>query len=104
VFVNLIDNAVKYTPDGGTIRIWTYPTLEDKLMVGITDSGAGIPEEDIPFVFDRFYKVDTSHSGRTGTGLGLAIVKQILEKHDTQITVHSIQGRGTTFSFSMHRL
>ncbi len=101
VFVNLIDNAVKYSPEGGTIRIWTYPTLNDRIMIGVTDTGNGIPQEDIPHIFDRFYKVDTSHSGKTGTGLGLAIVKQILEKHDTEISVHSIQGRGTTFSFTL---
>lgn len=104
VFINLIDNAIKYTPEGGSIRVWTYPTLGDRLMVGVTDTGYGIPQEDIPYIFDRFYKVDTSHSQKTGTGLGLAIVKQIVEKHESTISVHSFPGRGTTFSFSLKRM
>ena len=104
VLINLIDNAIKYSPEGGKIRIFTYPTLENKLMIGISDTGYGIPQEDVPFIFDRFYKVDTSHTGHMGTGLGLAIVKQILEKHNSSISVHSIPGRGSTFSFQLDRI
>jgi len=98
VLVNLVDNAVKYTAEG-RIRIWTYPTLQGKVVVGVADTGPGIAEADLPYIFDRFYKVDTSHTGVRGTGLGLAIVKSILEQHGSAIRVHSVAGRGTTFWF-----
>ncbi len=102
VLVNLIDNAIKFTPEGGHIRIWTHNS-QDKVLVSISDSGAGISEADLPFIFDRFYKVDKSHTDKKGTGLGLAIVKSILEQHGETIQVNSKLGSGTTFAFTLKR-
>lgn len=98
VIVNLIDNAIKFTPPHGTISIWTHQT-NDSVMVGVGDTGAGIPEEDLPYIFERFYKSDKSHTEKTGTGLGLSIVKRILDQHGKTITVHSALGKGTKFVF-----
>ena len=100
--VNLLDNAIKFTPEGGQIRIWTHNS-QDKVLVSISDSGSGISEADLPFIFDRFYKVDKAHTDKKGTGLGLAIVKSILEQHGETIQVNSKLGAGTTFAFTLKR-
>lgn len=102
VLVNLLDNAIKFTPEGGQIRIWTHNS-QDKVLVSISDSGSGISEADLPFIFDRFYKVDKAHTDKKGTGLGLAIVKSILEQHGETIQVNSKLGAGTTFAFTLKR-
>jgi signal transduction histidine kinase len=102
VVINLLDNAVKYTNQGGSIRVWTHGAT-DKMLVGITDNGPGIPEEDQPYVWERFYKVDKAHSGKKGTGLGLSIVKKIIEQHGERITLQSQPGSGAVFVFSLKK-
>jgi two-component system sensor histidine kinase ResE len=100
VLTNLIDNAMRHTPDGGnvTLRI----SGDDALILQVSDTGSGIPKEDLPFVFERFYKADKARTrGRAGTGLGLAIAKNIVVAHGGQISVQSKLGEGTTFTISL---
>lgn len=98
VMTNLVDNAIRHTGDGGTITIHAK-LINDGVKLDVKDSGHGIPEEDLPFVFERFYKADKARTrGRAGTGLGLAIVKNIIEAHQGTISVHSKENEGTTFS------
>ena len=101
VFLNLLDNAVKYTPDGGSIKVSI--SLSDKLVqVDIADTGIGIPEKDLSRIFERFYRVDKARSRELGgTGLGLSIVKHIVLAHSGQVWVKSEQGLGSTFSFTI---
>ena len=103
VLTNLVDNAIRHTENGGQITILV--NLSDLGMkVDVKDSGRGIPEEDLPFVFERFYKADKARTrGRAGTGLGLAIVKNIVEAHNGHISVHSKWTEGTTFSLFIPR-
>ena len=97
VCYNIIENAIKYTPDGGTITVSLQKVGRDAVLE-ISDTGVGIPEEDVPHVFDRFYRVDKARSRDTGgTGLGLSIVQQIIRLHAGSVTVQSEQGKGTTF-------
>jgi signal transduction histidine kinase len=98
---NLIDNALRYTPPGGTVRI--VPSNEgDAVSVSVIDTGYGIPPEDLPHIFERFYRVEKSRApDKGGTGLGLAITKKILELHGSTLNVQSIVDRGTTFSFNL---
>ncbi|WP_461180676.1 ATP-binding protein [Virgibacillus kimchii] len=101
VFTNLIDNAIRHTDENGSVNI-TVINNTHEFHVHITDSGSGIPEEDLPFVFERFYKADksrTRNKEKKGTGLGLAIAKNIMEAHGGTITVKSKLNEGTTFSF-----
>ncbi|WLR43778.1 ATP-binding protein [Bacillus carboniphilus] len=99
VLTNLIDNAFRHTSDGGEIKI-NVKSHQGGLKFDISDTGVGIKEEDLPFVFERFYKADKARTrGRSGTGLGLAIVKNIVEAHEGTISVHSKEKEGTTFSF-----
>lgn len=103
VLTNLIDNAIKHTSDGGEVNVNVERTA-DALKVSINDSGSGIPEEDIPFVFDRFYKADksrTRNKSKEGTGLGLAIAKNIVDAHNGTISAKSKINQGTTFSLSI---
>lgn len=98
VMTNLVDNAIRYTSVSGSVTIRLEETLNG-FKLEIEDSGAGIPEEDLPFVFERFYKADKARTrGRAGTGLGLAIVKNIVEAHKGRVSAHSKIGEGTTFS------
>lgn len=100
VLTNLIDNAMRHTPAGGTVTISVKG--DNPLKLEISDTGSGIPQEDLPFVFERFYKADKARTrGRAGTGLGLAIAKNIIESHEGTITVHSKLGEGTTFTISL---
>jgi two-component system, OmpR family, sensor histidine kinase ResE len=103
VLTNLIDNAIRHTPKGGSVKLSV--TSEDKgIMIRVKDSGSGIPEEDLPFVFERFYKADKARTrGRAGTGLGLAIAKNIIDAHHGHISAQSKLGQGTTFSFLLPR-
>ncbi|MBP3656374.1 MAG: HAMP domain-containing protein [Clostridia bacterium] len=97
VCYNIIENAIKYTPDGGRITVRLRRTGRDAVLE-IADTGVGIPEEDLPHVFDRFYRVDKARSRDTGgTGLGLSIVQQIIRLHAGSVTVQSERGKGTTF-------
>ncbi|MCF6137619.1 ATP-binding protein [Pseudalkalibacillus berkeleyi] len=103
VMTNLVDNAIRHTDKGGKV----YVNVVDQsggMLVEVTDTGSGIPKEDLPFVFERFYKADKARTrGRSGTGLGLAIVKNIVDAHDGKISVHSKVNEGTTFSFFIPR-
>jgi PAS domain S-box-containing protein len=102
VLSNLIDNGIKYNKPSGSIVI-TADIVDDKVMVHVKDTGVGIPTEAMPHIFKKFYRTSTSAltSGRKGTGLGLFISKQIVELHGGQISVNSVPGEGTTFSFSL---
>lgn len=99
VLINLIDNAVSYTPPGGEVRI-NAGIEENELKVDIHDNGIGIPPESLSRVFERFYRVDKARSREQGgTGLGLSIVKHIIDAHDGSVQVESKVGHGSTFSF-----
>jgi len=100
VLVNLIDNAIKFTPKDGVITLWSYE-CDGKALVGVNDTGNGIPREDLPFIFERFYKSDKSHTEQKGTGLGLSIVKKIIEEHGHTIAVNSTESLGASFTFSL---
>lgn len=99
VLTNLIDNAIRHTDRNGMVKI-IVERSGDGVTIHVRDSGSGIPEEDLPFVFERFYKADKARTrGRSGTGLGLAIAKNIVEAHKGMISVHSKLHEGTTFTF-----
>jgi len=103
VIVNLLSNAVKYTPAGGSVKIETEVDENAALVrVSITDTGVGIPEDDIKYVFDKFYRVGANKKQAEGTGLGLNLVKQIIEKvHNGRVFVKSKVGVGSTFGFEL---
>lgn len=101
VFVNLLDNAIKYNREGGAITVTAQPDGK-WLRVSVTDTGIGIPDDDLPRIFERFYRVDKARSRELGgTGLGLAIVKHIIESHGGTLTVTSRLGEGSTFTFTL---
>jgi two-component system phosphate regulon sensor histidine kinase PhoR len=103
VFVNLIINAIKYGTEGGQIEVRFFD-MDKNVLVEVADDGLGIPQEDIPRIFERFYRVDKSRSREAGgTGLGLAIVKHILESHKQSISVRSSENAGSTFSFTLKK-
>jgi two-component system, OmpR family, phosphate regulon sensor histidine kinase PhoR len=103
VMINLISNAITYTPQGGSIQV-SIETKTDRYTVHVKDTGIGIPPADIPRLFERFYRVDKTRSRRSGgTGLGLAIVKHIIEGHGGTVHVESEVGKGSDFSFSIPR-
>ncbi len=104
VLRNIIDNAIKYTPENCKLRIATY-AMRREIYVRIQDSGPGIPEADVPHVFDRFYKVEKAHTPtkQSGTGLGLSIVKRIIDQHNQTITLKSAKGKGCIFTFTLKR-
>ncbi|HET7658546.1 MAG TPA: ATP-binding protein [Bacillales bacterium] len=103
VLTNLIDNAIRHTQEEGTVSV-SVKTTTAGMKVNVQDTGSGIPEEDLPFVFERFYKADKARTrGRSGTGLGLAIAKNLVEAHEGNISVHSEGEKGTTFSFTIPR-
>lgn len=99
VIENLIENAMRHTPPGGAIRL-TFGTQNSDVSVRISDTGCGIPDEDLPFIFDRFYQRKKAPKDKAGySGLGLAITKRILELHNRNIRVKSSPQKGTQFSF-----
>ena len=101
VITNLLDNAVKFCNDSGSIKVWTYKT-NGKLNISISNTGRTIPEEDLEYIFDRFFKVDKAHNRKIpGTGIGLSIVKEIINRHDEKIWVNSKAGVGTVFTFTL---
>jgi two-component system, OmpR family, sensor histidine kinase ResE len=103
VLTNLIDNAIRHTNKQGSVMLNSI-SQENGILFEISDSGSGIPEEDLPFVFERFYKADKARTrGRSGTGLGLAIAKNIVDAHQGEISVHSKINEGTTFTFFLPR-
>ena len=99
VLVNLIHNAIKFTPSGGRISI-SAKAKDNDIMVSVADTGIGIPPDDLPRIFERFYKADKSRTGG-GTGLGLAIAKHIVEAHDGRIWAESVEGKGSNFNFTL---
>ena len=98
---NLIYNAVKYTPEGGHVTVKAYENSEN-IVVSVKDNGIGIPQEELPRVFDEFYRASNARAcEKDGTGLGLSIAKQIVESHGGQMRVQSQLGQGTTISFTL---
>lgn len=98
VFVNLIDNALRFTPEGGSVTV-TLDVDDGYAVIAVADTGMGIPYKDLPYVFERFYVADPSRTrGVSGAGLGLSIVKQIVEAHRGRVDVESTLGSGTTFT------
>jgi PAS domain S-box-containing protein len=96
IFTNLFDNALRYTPENGRIRV-AARNAKDELVLSVADTGSGIPSEHLPRIFERFYRVDASRSRQEGgTGLGLAIVKHLVEAHGGRVEAESELGRGTT--------
>ncbi len=100
VLVNLLHNAVKFSPDGGEVVVRVETTAED-VIVSVEDHGIGIPKADQARVFERFYKADKARRRGGGTGLGLAIARHVVEAHGGRIRVESEEGRGSTFSFAL---
>jgi two-component system phosphate regulon sensor histidine kinase PhoR len=102
LFINLVDNALKYTPSGGeiTLQARLLPAQNGgmaQIEIAVTDTGAGIPEKDLPRLTERFYRVDRARSRDLGgTGLGLAIVKHIVQAHKGDLKIESVLNRGTT--------
>jgi heavy metal sensor kinase len=104
LFRNLLDNATKYTAPGGSVRLTTR-VLERQVEIAVQDNGCGIPPESLPFIFDRFYRVDASRNPEVkGTGLGLAICRSVVEAHGGTIDVESRYGVGTTFRVRLQRI
>ena len=104
VFLNLIDNAIKYNRPNGEISIKAHET-NGFVKVDITDTGIGIPNKDLPRIFERFYRVDKARSRELGgTGLGLSIVKHIVQSHNGEVSVQSAEGQGSTFSFTIPKV
>ncbi len=99
MLINLIENGIKYGIPGGYVRL-TAKNINDSMLITIEDNGIGISKEDLPNIFDRFYRADKSRD-RSGTGLGLSIVKWIVDEHNGKITVSSEPGIGTTFSITI---
>ncbi|QQF64265.1 PAS domain-containing protein [Bacillus mojavensis] len=103
VFLNLVNNALTYTPEKGSVAINVKPG-ETEIQIEVSDTGIGIQKEEIPRIFERFYRVDKDRSRNSGgTGLGLAIVKHLIEAHEGKIDVTSEPGRGTVFTVTLKR-
>ncbi|MCK5083158.1 MAG: ATP-binding protein, partial [Candidatus Omnitrophica bacterium] len=101
VLLNLIDNGIKYSQEKGSVTI-SSQEKDSFICINISDTGIGIPEEDIERIFERFYRVDKARSRQLGsTGLGLAIVKHIIQAHGGEVSVQSQLGKGSTFSFTL---
>ena len=104
VIVNLVINSIRYGKEGGLTRVH-FRDMLDKILVEVEDNGLGISKEDLPRVFERFYRTDKGRSREQGgTGLGLAIVKHIIEAHGERISVRSEPGVGSTFSFTLKKV
>ena len=109
VFVNLVHNAIKFTPSGGHITIGTSPHSEQHVQsFFVRDTGIGIRAEELPRIFERFYKTDRARAktgftglGSAGTGLGLAIARHLVETHGGHIVAQSTVGQGSTFTFTL---
>jgi signal transduction histidine kinase len=112
VFTNLVDNALKHTPQGGRVTVAARETASQparkgekavpRIEVGVADTGSGIPPEELSRIFERFYQVDKSRSQKgKGAGLGLAIAKEIVQAHGGQIKAESVVGVGTKFTVTL---
>jgi two-component system phosphate regulon sensor histidine kinase PhoR len=97
--VNLLHNAIKFTPEGGAITLAARAEA-NAVMFSVKDTGVGIPADDLPRIFERFYKADRARSGG-GTGLGLAIARHLVEAHEGRIWAESREGRGSVFYFTI---
>jgi len=102
VLTNLVHNAIKFTPAGGAVMV-TAQAAADEVAISVRDTGVGIPADDLPRIFERFYKADRARSGG-GTGLGLAIAKHIVQAHGGRIWAESREGRGSTFYVTVRAL
>ena len=102
ILSNLLYNALRYTPAGGNITL-RAKHQDDYLLFTVKDDGEGIAQDDLPFVFDRFWQADKARAGRKhgNVGLGLAITKQLVEAHDGEIWVESVLGQGATFTIQL---
>ncbi len=101
VLVNLLHNAVKFSPNGGTIVVGVSETV-DEVTVWVRDPGIGVPRADLTRIFERFYKVDRARvRGRGGTGLGLSIARHVVDAHGGRIWVESEEGQGSRFAFTI---
>ena len=101
ILLNLVDNAIKYTPENGSVNIGAFE-LDGFIRIDVKDTGVGISEKDIPRIFERFYRVDKARSRELGgTGLGLSIAKHLVQAHGSEIWLKSTQGKGSTFSFTI---
>jgi heavy metal sensor kinase len=104
VINNLVDNAIKFTPEGGTVTVTLDCSGANAVRLSVADTGAGIEPVDLPHIFDRFYRADKSRKrtdGPRGTGLGLSICQAIVHAHDGKLTVDSLPGRGATFTITL---
>jgi two-component system, OmpR family, phosphate regulon sensor histidine kinase PhoR len=102
ILVNLVDNAVKFTPESGRVGIEATPTPDGRVEIRVRDTGIGIPSTDLPRITERFYRVDKDRSREVGgTGLGLAIVKHLVQAHGGELHIESTLGQGTTVSFTV---
>lgn len=104
VVVNLVDNAFKYTPAGGSVSLGLERREDGALVISVRDTGQGMPKDEVEMIFERFYRLDKGRSRRTGgTGLGLAIVRQIVEAHGGRVWAESEPGKGSTFFVALPR-
>jgi two-component system phosphate regulon sensor histidine kinase PhoR len=103
VMNNLVGNGIKYGKKRGHVKVGFYD-LHETILIEISDNGIGMDKNDLPRIFERFYRVDKSRSREMGgTGLGLSIVKHIIEAHDQTINVKSVVDKGTTFTFTLEK-
>jgi two-component system sensor histidine kinase VicK len=101
VISNLLTNSIRHTPKGGTVDIGLRKR-NSMVEVWVSDTGPGIPKKELPYIFDRFYRVDKSRCRKSGgTGLGLAIAKQFVEAHGGQMYTESEEGKGTCITFTL---
>jgi signal transduction histidine kinase len=102
--INLLDNAIKYTPAGGKVEL-TTEAIPQGIRIRVKDTGIGIMHEHLPRIFERFYRVDKARSRKSGgTGLGLSIVKNIVEAHGGEVSVESHFNHGSTFTVTLPRV
>ena len=98
---NLLENATRYSPAGSTVAV-EIAQAEGKIRCAVRDTGSGIPAKHLPFIFDRFYRADTSRARQTGgAGLGLAIVKALIQAQGGQVRAESVEGQGTMIEFTL---
>lgn len=104
IIINIMSNAIKYTPKGGVVKV-DVTEKQDEVILSVSDNGIGISEEDLPYIFERFYRADKSRSRETGgSGIGLAIVKSLVEAHSGTVNVKSCYGRGSTFTIRLPKI